>query len=124
MMAPRPPQVEESRRARQIGQAIEARLRRDESGGAPPEQPARYSVYRQGAGCVGCDPSPCPICGYLFMGEAIVIQHETRGKRVLSDKGLHYLLHGIVTYYTSYIVHGEHVNVTLDLEELSGYLDL
>ena len=113
----------ESQRAIRIGQVVEEALRLQEPGRAPAKPAENFVVTRQG-GCVGCDTCPCPICGYLFAGEAIVIEHKTRGKRVLSDRGLHYLLHGIVTYNTSYVIHGELVSVTLDLEELASYLDL
>jgi hypothetical protein len=82
-----------------------------------------FTVTKRG-GCSTCDPGSCSECGYLFMGEAVVINHRIRGKLTLSDKAVHYLSHGITRYQTSYIVHGEPVIVDLDLDELASYLDL
>lgn len=84
---------------------------------------ATYTVSVRG-GCAACDPGACSECGYLFTGELFTIEHMTRGKRVVSDRTVHYLGHGITRYETGYVVRGEPVIVEIDLEELAGYLDL
>jgi len=92
--------------------------------------PVGASVYRGSyavtvrGGCAACDPGACRECGHLFTGEIFTIEHLTRGKRVISDRTVHYLGHGITRYETGYIVRGEPVIVEIDLEELAGYLDL
>jgi hypothetical protein len=85
--------------------------------------PARFTVSKE-SGCLSCDPGACWECGYLFSGERIIIKHARKGERVISDRTLHLLSHGIVRYKTQYVVHGEPVIVDLDLDELAGYLDL
>ena len=84
---------------------------------------ATFTVSVRG-GCAACDPGACSQCGHLFTGEIFTIEHLTRGKRVISDRTVHYLGHGITRYETEYIVRGEPVVVEIDLEELAGYLDL
>jgi hypothetical protein len=75
-------------------------------------------------GCLSCDPGACWVCGYLFTGERILIRHPIKGERVLSDRTVHLLSHGIVRYKTQYVIRGEAVIVDLDLDELAGYFDL
>jgi len=84
---------------------------------------ANFTVSVRG-GCAACDPGACSQCGHLFTGEIFAIEHLTRGKRVISDRTVHYLGHGITRYETGYIVRGEPVIVEIDLEELAEYLDL
>jgi len=108
--------MEATERARQIADAIQ---------GARGVWPigASFAVTVRG-GCTACDPGACSECGYLFTGEILTIDHLTRGRRVISDRMVHYLSHGITRYETGYVVHGEPVIVEIDLEELAGYLDL
>jgi hypothetical protein len=121
--------MDEAARAKRIASIIQERLEQ-----TPEVQPAgaataawpigvRFIVTRRG-GCAACDPGACSVCGYLFTGENIEINHCTHGRRTLSDRAVHYLSHGMTRYPTAYVVRGETVDVTLDLEELAGYLDL
>jgi len=107
--------MDAEKRAREISSVIEMA-----SQGAENDH---FAVTTRG-GCGACDPGACRECGYLFSGEIFVIEHDTRGKRVLSDKTVHYLAHGITRYETGYVVHGAPVVVDLDVEELAAYLDL
>jgi hypothetical protein len=107
--------MDEATRAKQIAQAIQEGIDKPIQG--------NYSVLKRG-GCASCDPGACPECGYLFTGEIFTISHQTKGKRTLSDKTVHYLTHGITHYQTGYVVRGEPVVVDLNLEELASYLDL
>jgi hypothetical protein len=84
---------------------------------------ARFRVTVRG-GCVACDPGVCTECGHLLTGETYTIAHLTHGQRVISDRAVHYLGHGITQYATGYVVHDEPVIVEMDLEELAQYLDL
>jgi hypothetical protein len=107
-----------------VGQAEQAiRIARiiRESLGKPPT--GNFTVTSRG-GCVSCDPGSCPECGYLFTGDIITIEHKTKGKRTLSDKAIHYLSHGIISYKTGYVINGETVVVDLDPNEIASYLDL
>lgn len=120
----------ESERARQIALVIRQSLQDLAGAVAEGEAPRtaaaparRYTVTRTG-GCIACDPGACTLCGYLFTGEIITIQRAEKGKRVLSDRAVHYLSHGVSRYETAYLVRGEPVIVDLDLDELAGYLDL
>ena len=122
--------VTEAERARQIALVIRQSLQDLASAVAEGEAPRtaaaparRYTVTRTG-GCIACDPGACPLCGHLFTGEIIRIAHETRARRNLSDKAVHYLSHGVSRYETAYLVRGEPVIVDLNLDELAGYLDL
>jgi hypothetical protein len=90
---------------------------------SPPLGDQRFRVTRRG-GCVACDPGACWVCGYLFTGERISISHVVKGERVISDRTLHLLTHGITRYQTRYVVYGEPVVVDLALDELAGYLDM
>lgn len=122
-------------RAKQIVQVLQAALQSPlasaRAGALQPNGTEReqelgqenFTVIRQGC-CLSCDPGVCPVCGYLFTGETVVIQHRVHGKFALSDRAIHYLTHGITHYQTSYIVRGEPVSVELDLELLASYLDL
>jgi hypothetical protein len=103
-------------RAKQIAEAIV-----QGRGGWPVG--ARFSVWVRG-GCAACDPGACDRCGHLFTGEVYTIEHLERGRRVISDRTVHYLTHGINRYETGYVVHGEPVVVEIDVEELATYLDL
>ena len=89
----------------------------------PPSSAPRFAVRRE-AGCLSCDPGACWECGHLFSGERIVIHHATLGERVISDRALHLLSHGIVRYKTKYVVRNEPVIVELDIDELAGYVDM
>ena len=51
---------------------------------------ATFTVNVRG-GCAACDPGACSQCGHLFTGEIFTIEHLTRGKRVISDRTVHYL---------------------------------
>ncbi len=82
-----------------------------------------FTVTRE-SGCLSCDPGSCWECGHLFTGERISIRHVSKCERVISDRTLHLLSHGIVRYKTQYVVRGEPVIVDLDLDELATYLDL
>jgi hypothetical protein len=127
--------MDEHERAKLIARIIEDALQRSEdlSSVAAPTAPgpagdalalpARFTVEKQ-QGCLACDPGACWECGYLFSGERIIIRHVEKGERVLSDRALHLLMHGIVRYQTKYVIRGEPVIVDLDLDELAGYLDL
>jgi hypothetical protein len=103
-------------RARQIAEAIEQTRKGWPVG-------ASFAVTLRG-GCAACDPGACSECGHLFTGEIFTIEHLSRGKRVISDRTVHYLGHGITRYETGYVVRGEPVIVEIELEELAGYLDL
>jgi hypothetical protein len=105
----------EAERAKQIAQAILEAVQKP--------APGNFSVVKR-EGCAACDPGACPECGFLFTGEIITISHQTKGKRTLSDKAIHYLSHGITHYQTGYVVQGEVVRVDLNLDELANYLDL
>ncbi len=105
-----------SERARQIATAIEQARHGWPIGAA-------FTVIVRG-GCAACDPGACRECGHLFTGEIYTIEHLTRGKRVLCDRTVHYLTHGVTRYETGYVVHGEVVAVEIDVEELAAYLDL
>jgi hypothetical protein len=107
--------MDTAERARQIAETVEAAL-------VEPNL-AQFTVRRRG-GCSACDPGKCVECGYLFTGELFEIDHPVLGKRVLSDKAIHYLAHGIHRYETGWIVHGEPVVVDLDVEELAHYLNI
>ena len=107
--------VGEAERARRIAQVIQETMGKPSTG--------NFTVTSRG-GCVSCDPGVCPECGYLFTGDIITIEHETKGKRTLSDKAIHYLSHGIVSYKTGYVINGETVVVDLDPDEIASYLDL
>ncbi len=72
--------------------------------------------------CTGCPSSACAVCGVVLPGDVIIIHHQVKGKRHLSDKAVHYLSHGLTHYETGYIYRGEPVTVDLDLSELEGYL--
>lgn len=128
--------MDEQKRARQIARVIQDALQSTPEPVAitapTPESPvseqessrlARFTVTKE-SGCLSCDPGACWECGYLFSGERITIRHISKGERVMSDRTLHLLSHGIVRYKTQYVVHGEPVIVDLDLDELAGYLDL
>ena len=119
--------MDEQERARQIAQVIQEALQRkpaqDADAGRDSAHRPRYTVTRQG-GCLSCDPGSCWECGYLFSGERIIIHHAVKGERVLSDRTVHLLAHGITHYQTKYVVYGEPVIVDLDLDELAGYLDM
>ncbi len=99
--------------AKEIADAIQAALCKPGCAG--------FTVSKRG-GCAACDPGSCFVCGYLFTGEVFQIDHPTLGRRVLSDKAIHYLGHGIHRYQTGYVVRGEPVVVDLDLEELAAYV--
>lgn len=103
-------------RARQVAEAIE-----QARAGWPIGASFAVSVR---TGCAACDPGACSQCGYLFTGEIFTIEHLSRGKRVISDRTVHYLAHGTTRYETGYVVHGEPVIVEIDVEELATYLDL
>ena len=107
--------MDAAERARQIVQTIEVAL-------VKPRQ-AHFTVTKRG-GCAACDPGACAVCGYLFTGDVFQIDHPVEGKRVLSDKAIHYLAHGIHRYETGWVIHGEAVIVDLDVEELAHYLDI
>lgn len=121
--------MDDSARARRIAhviqQHLELRPEAEPAGAATAGWPmgARFVVTHK-IGCAACDPGACCVCDYLFTGEIIEITHCTRGRRTLSDRAVHYLSHGMTRYPTAYVVRGEAVDVTLDLEELAGYLDL
>jgi hypothetical protein len=128
--------MDEQSRAKQIARVIqEALLRAPEPALITPPTPEhlaseqdssrlpRFTVTRE-SGCLSCDPGACWVCGYLFTGERITIRHVSKGERVISDRTLHLLSHGVVRYKTQYVVRGEPVIVDLDLDELAGYLDL
>ena len=128
--------TDEKERARMIAAVVYAALERapvaavqDQTsqrppcGGAGASLAQRFTVSRQG-GCLACDPGACSECGYLFSGERIIINHAVQGERVISDRTLHLLTHGISKYQTKYVVYGEPVVVDLDLDELASYLDL
>jgi hypothetical protein len=128
--------MDEQERAKQIGRVIQDALRSSAEpaavGASAAERPVSelkasrlvpFTVTRE-TGCLSCNPGVCWVCGYLFTGERIIIRHVTKGERVLSDRTLHLLSHGIVRYKTQYVVRGEPVIVDLDLDELAGYLDL
>jgi hypothetical protein len=107
-------------RARRIAQAIEQLLL------APAGDDAvagGFKVSRR-CGCVACNPGVCSYCGHVFTGEVIEISHASKGKRVLSDKAVHYLAHGVTTYETGWTIRGQPVVVDLDVEEVASYLDL
>lgn len=108
--------MEPAERAKQIAEAIQ-QARGVWPIGAP------FSVSVRG-GCAACDPGACNRCGQLFTGEIFTIEHLTRGRRVISDRTVHFLEHGITRYETGYIVRGEPVIVEIDVEELATYLDL
>jgi hypothetical protein len=101
-------------RARRISAAIRHGL-------ATPGEAQSYRVTKRNA-CSGCPPSACAVCGTALPGDVIIIQHQVKGKRHLSDKAVHYLDHGLTHYQTGYMYHGEPVTVDLDLSELEGYL--
>jgi hypothetical protein len=84
---------------------------------------ASFTVTLRG-GCAACDPGACGECGHLFTGEVYTIEHLKRGQRVISDRTVHYLGHGITRYETGYVVRSEPVIVEIDVEELATYLDL
>ena len=128
--------MDERERARQIARVIQDALQSTPESVAitaptparpVPEQDAspsaRFTITKEN-GCLSCDPGACWECGYLFSGERITIRHISKGERVISDRTLHLLSHGIVRYKTQYVVHGEPVIVDLDLDELADYLDL
>ena len=127
--------MEEQERARQIGRVIEAALQGHatklvkvkgdaaQTAGAQEAAQPRFAVSKE-KGCTSCDPGSCPHCGYLFTGERIIIRHVTKGERIISDRTLHYLSHGIARYSTQYVVYRQPVIVDLELEELAEYLDL
>jgi hypothetical protein len=119
--------VNDPDRARQIARTIEVHAEaRPELAGAPAlgwPVGERFIVTKR-TGCAACDPGACCVCGYLFTGEIIEIAHVEHGRRTLSDRAVHYLSHGMERYPTSYVVRGEAVDVSLDLEELVGFLDL
>jgi|GEM_PF-1413871 len=126
--------MDENERATRIAQIIQDALLRKptpappvaEGSGATTGEEApqpTFTVTREG-GCLSCDPGVCWVCGHLFTGERIIIRNVVKGERVLSDRTLHLLSHGITRYPTKYIVRGEPVIVDLDLDELAGYLDL
>ncbi len=108
--------METAQRARQIAEAIE-----QARGGWPVG--AHFAVTVRG-GCAACDPGACDRCGHLFTGEVFTIEHLARGRRVISDRTVHYLAHGVNRYETGYVVHDEPVVVEIDVEELATYLDL
>jgi len=109
--------MDTAERARLIAETIE------QAKGAGWPIGARFHVTVRG-GCAACDPGACTQCGHLFTGEIFTIAHLTHGRRVISDRTVHYLAHGITHYATGYVVHGEPVVVDIDLEELAQYLDL
>ena len=118
--------MSQEERARQVARAIEHALREpaaSELASISGESSQAFTIARRG-GCTSCNPGTCPQCGHLFTGEVIEIVHASRGKRVLSDKAVHYLSHGMNCYETGWIVHGEPVIVDLDVDEVAGYLDL
>jgi len=123
--------VESELRAKQIAETIALHLDpRAETeavcaGAATASWPIgeRFTIRRRG-GCAACDPGACTVCGYLFTGTVIEITHCSRGRRTLSDRAVHYLAHGMAHYPTAYVVRNAVVDVTLDLEELAGFLDL
>ncbi len=110
-MSPEPPQDE---RAKGLSAAI---LR----GLASPGEARSYRVTKRNA-CTGCPSSECAVCGVVLPGDVIIVHHQVKGKRHLSDKAVHYLGHGLTHYETGYIYRGEPVAVDLDLNELEGYL--
>lgn len=101
-------------RARRISAAILHAL-------ATPGEALSYRVTKRNA-CTGCPSSACAVCGAVLPGDVIIIQHQVKGKRHLSDKAVHYLGHGLIHYETGYIYRDEPVTVDLDLSELEGYL--
>lgn len=103
-------------RAWRIAQTIEAAL-------SEPGPQSSYTVTKRAA-CSACPPSSCSVCGFVLPGDVIIINHQVKGKRHLSDKTVHYLGHGLTRYQTGYIYRGEPVIADLDLHELEGYLDL
>lgn len=124
--------MDEQERARRIYKVIQEELDRSADaqtparGRSPQAAPAAersYIVVKEG-GCLACDPGDCWECGYLFTGERVVIRHAVKGERVLSDRALHLLSHGIIRYATRYVVRGQAVVVDLDLDELAAYVDL
>lgn len=126
--------MDEADRARRIAQTIEHALKAASSDAIPPFSRQgnglvvstlsdEFTITGQG-GCVACDPGACPVCGFLFTGAIYTIRHRVLGKRVLSDKTIHYLAHGITRYLTGYIVLGQPVEVVLDVNELERYLGL
>jgi len=106
----------DAQRAQRIAAAILAALLDAPAG-------ARYRVTKREA-CSGCPSSACTECGANLPGDVFIITHQTRGKRHLSDKAVHYLGHGRTHYETGYVYRGEPVAVDLNLAELEGYLDL
>ncbi len=106
----------ENDRALRIAQTIETAL-------AQPAHDCNYTVTKRMA-CSACPPSSCSVCGFVLSGDVIIINHQVKGKRHLSDKTVHYLGHGLTRYQTGYIYRGEPVIADLDLHELEGYLDL
>jgi hypothetical protein len=121
--------MDDEARARAIAHIIQQRMEQtpeiEPAGAATTSWPVgvRFIVTRRG-GCAACDPGACSVCGYLFTGQNIEITHCTRGRRTLSDRAVHYLSHGMARYSTAYVVRGETVDVTINLEELAGFLDL
>ena len=91
------------------------------SGLEAPGETLSYRVTKRNA-CTGCPPSACAVCGVVLAGDVIIIHHQVKGKRHLSDKAVHYLGHGLTHYETGDIYRGEPVTVDLDLNELEGYL--
>jgi hypothetical protein len=128
--------MDEQERAKQIARVIQDALQSTPEPATgttqTPERPVleqdpwhrtHFTVTRE-SGCLSCDPGACWVCSYLFTGERITIRHVIKGERVISDRTLHLLSHGIVRYKTQYVIRGEPVIVDLDLDELAGYLDL
>jgi hypothetical protein len=102
--------------ARQVADVIEQARKSMRAG-------LRVMVTVRG-GCKICDPGVCPECGHLFRGETIQIDHAVLGKRCISDRTVHFLMHGITHYETGYVIRGEPVTVDIDVEDLAKYLDL
>jgi hypothetical protein len=83
----------------------------------------QYRVAKRG-GCVSCDPGVCTVCGHIFTGEVYRIEHPDNGRRVFSDRAIHYLMHGIFSYETGWVVRGTPVVVDLDIDDLAAFFRL
>jgi hypothetical protein len=108
------PTATDEERAKRVSAAILDGL-------AAPGEAQSYQVTKRDA-CTGCPSSACAVCGVVLPGAVIIITHQVKGKRHLSDKAVHYLGHGLIHYETGYVYRGEPVAVDLDLNELEGYL--
>jgi hypothetical protein len=64
------------------------------------------------------------VCDHVFAGEVHQIEDSENGKRVLSDRAIHYPGHGICSYETGWIVRGTPILVDLDLDDLGAFFGM